>query len=406
MMPRTIVVALIFPALLQGCVTLTETERAFVGQRHGEAVRLAEEQYGDITKLKTSILFAMCDSYAKLKRYNKLFPCLDQLDRNIAQGDDNLADQAASEKQAPGLMAFGKAMSGFVKALGGIGYEEMFVQKAHGRVALLRANAYMDFARYDEAIAEAAKAHEFVKDDRMQRATVQAEALTLIVLANVFSGRRQEALVQLGRLEKSNTMWEVLYAELAKCYVALGDYAKALVYMKKDPDPPLLGAFARAAAGSIARSVSGGEDVMIFIKLPRSFMLSKALLEIGDLDAAKSSYDELLRIPQLKDNGELYWQVLYDRGRLAEKQRDAKAAIDYYRQSVDVIEQQRSTINTESSKIGFVGDKQAVYRQLVAALLADRQHAAAFEYVERSKSRALVDMLAAKQDFAVAGGDP
>jgi len=39
-------------------------------------------------------------------------------------------------------------------------------------------------------------------------------------------------------------------------------------------------------------------------------------------------------------------------------------------------------------------------------LLSNKDDAAAFEYVERSKSRALVDMLAAKQDFSVATGDP
>jgi CHAT domain-containing protein len=72
---------------------------------------------------------------------------------------------------------------------------------------------------------------------------------------------------------------------------------------------------------------------------------------------------------------------------------------------VEVIEQQRSTINTESSKIGFVGDKQALYFNLVQALYHERQYERAFEYVERAKSRALVDLLASKKDFAVKGGN-
>ncbi|MDX9821051.1 MAG: CHAT domain-containing protein, partial [Syntrophales bacterium] len=75
-----------------------------------------------------------------------------------------------------------------------------------------------------------------------------------------------------------------------------------------------------------------------------------------------------------------------------------------YRQAVDVIEQQRATINTETSKIGFVGDKQSVYQRLVAALQANNQPGEAFEYVERSKSRALVDMLATKKDFSLPPG--
>src|SRR5205085_1420303 len=56
----------------------------------------------------------------------------------------------------------------------------------------------------------------------------------------------------------------------------------------------------------------------------------------------------------------------------------------------------------EASKIGFVSDKQIPYRRLIKLLLEAKQSAAAFEYAERSKARALVDMLAAKQDFSVA----
>jgi CHAT domain-containing protein len=66
-----------------------------------------------------------------------------------------------------------------------------------------------------------------------------------------------------------------------------------------------------------------------------------------------------------------------------------------------LIEQHRSTINVEASKIGFVGDKQAVYQSLIKSLYNDEQYEKAFEYVERSKSRALVDVLAGKQNFAV-----
>jgi CHAT domain-containing protein len=143
-----------------------------------------------------------------------------------------------------------------------------------------------------------------------------------------------------------------------------------------------------------------------FQTLPADFLRYKCQFEVGKIKEAKAGYDSLLKKSKIRDNGDIYWLILYDRGRIAEKEGDLKGAVGYYRQAVEVIEQQRSTINTETSKIGFVGDKQSVYRQLVAALFADRQYAEAFEYVERSKSRALVDMLAAKQDFAVTSGDP
>ena len=136
-------------------------------------------------------------------------------------------------------------------------------------------------------------------------------------------------------------------------------------------------------------------------QLPRNFIFNKSLFETGRLGESKSGYDELLANPKTKDNGEIHWVILNDRGHIAEKEGNRAQAIEFYRKAVDVIEAQRASINTEAAKIGFVGDKQAVYQRLIASLFAESQYAVAFEYIERSKARALVDMLASKQDFAV-----
>jgi tetratricopeptide (TPR) repeat protein len=149
----------------------------------------------------------------------------------------------------------------------------------------------------------------------------------------------------------------------------------------------------------------GEEELWTYKDLPKNYAYNKVLLETGDVAQAKQGYDELLKVSQIKVNGTIYWLILFDRGRIGEQEGDLKLAIDLYRRAVDIIEQQRSTINTETSKIGFVGDKQAVYRRLIAALFNDKQYSSALEYIERSKSRALVDLLATKKDFAVQKGN-
>jgi len=135
-------------------------------------------------------------------------------------------------------------------------------------------------------------------------------------------------------------------------------------------------------------------------------MRGKALRETGKADEAKAVLDGVLAAPRLKDAGDLHWLAAYERGRLAETEQKPAEAAELYRSAVEVIEQQRSTLNTEASKIGFVGDKQAVYARMVAMLIAQNRVREAFDYVERSKSRALVDMLASKKDFAVQAADP
>mgnify|MGYP003352306214 CR=1 FL=1 len=46
---------------------------------------------------------------------------------------------------------------------------------------------------------------------------------------------------------------------------------------------------------------------------------------------------------------------------IAEREGQADAAAAFYQRSIAIIEAQRASINTEASKIGFVGDKQQVY---------------------------------------------
>jgi len=78
-------------------------------------------------------------------------------------------------------------------------------------------------------------------------------------------------------------------------------------------------------------------------------------------------------------------------------------AEDLLKKAVQVIEQQRSSINTEAGRIGFVGDKQDAYAQLIDLLLSDKRYPEAFAYVERSKARALVDLLSSQKNIPVRG---
>ena len=135
------------------------------------------------------------------------------------------------------------------------------------------------------------------------------------------------------------------------------------------------------------------------------FMVAKILFETGSLDEAKSGYEKLLSQKMAANYERLHWTSLADLALIYRKEGRLKESIKYLEQATEIIENQRKSISSEGSKIGFVGDKQAVYHDLIRALYEDRQYEKAFEYVERSKSRALVDLLASKKDFAFRGGN-
>lgn len=75
---------------------------------------------------------------------------------------------------------------------------------------------------------------------------------------------------------------------------------------------------------------------------------------------------------------------------------DVEKAIKYYEEAVSIVEMQRTTISLESQRISFAETKDRLYKNIVPLLVRNNQPDKAFEYVERAKSRAFLDVLGGK----------
>jgi len=338
--------------------------------------QLMEQRISRLDSADFTDLYHLCESYSKLKVYDKLFPCLDQMERDIKNGTKFY--NISSQFKEPTVLQ----------------------HDISPYPSQTRAQAYIELGNLKGAIAEASKAYELEKQRTKERnhgAWASARLILgtdvrvpgLLVLAYSLLGDRDRAMTFLEPMERKDP-WKdtqsVKPIELAKAYMTLGLYEKAYA-VTQDKDL------------SFWVTVQG-ENLSRDFLLPFRFMRYKSGYELGHVQEAKIGYDELLEQPQTKTSGAIYWLILVNRAQISEREKDSHQAIDFYKRAVEVIEQQRSTISTEASKIGFVGDKQQVYQKLVAVLLSQGQNAEAFEYVERSKSRALVDLLASKQDFS------
>src|SRR4051812_25484037 len=71
---------------------IPERGKLFMGARYAELELLVEKEIKDDPRPPSSKLMYLCVAYGKLKRYNKLFPCLDRLDENIKRGDTAALD--------------------------------------------------------------------------------------------------------------------------------------------------------------------------------------------------------------------------------------------------------------------------------------------------------------------------
>lgn len=385
--------------LMTGCATdlLGRKGEALMGARYGDLEKHASQDVQDISKARTYKLAPLCIAYAKQKKYDKAFPCFDQLEKNLKNGDTNFADIEQQEKDSPLLMSLAKMGS----KMNNLSLEVDFTFAFY----VMRAETYLDIGEFDKALADAKNAVAAKPAQANRQRSHEIMTLGILALTNALSGNRETALANARRLEAIRTEPPYHYLStdkhiwLSKVYMSLGDYPRALHFMEIKESAEARRS--RDNANQILGGNARGESIWEFQMLPAAFMRHKSQFEVGRTAEAKYGYDELLAKPKISENGEIYWRILFDRGRIAAREGALESSIDFYRRAIEIIEQQRSTINTETSKIGFVGDKQEVYRHLVSALIENRDVAAAFEYVERSKSRALVDLLAGKQDFVI-----
>jgi tetratricopeptide (TPR) repeat protein len=333
-----------------------------------------ESRFKDISSVNILQLSDLCKAYSRLKKYNKLFACLDEVERR-----------------------YGKK------------YFSTYSGSSHpSDMILLRTEALLDLGKYQEAIEQTTKTWE-QQWDRLVHVGTQ-NIVSVLALAHALNGDRAQAETFSSQMEgikvpesTRESTWKYgekfLFLGIARTNVVLGDFRKCLIFTRK------IGSFIGTESQILFTTIRvettfRGEKVGLDKELPLLFLKSKCAFETGQVEEAKAGYDELLNFPQILDVGGIHWISLLDRGKIAEAEGNLGEAIDFYQRAIEVIEQQRSTINTETSKIGYVGDKQQVYHRMVVALVTDRQPAKAFEYVERSKARALVDLLSSKQDFA------
>lgn len=338
--------------------------------RFDELQKLLEQEEANHS-LNTRDQHALCYAYSKTKHYNKLLLCLDKLAESVKKGNRR-------------TRLFG-------------------LDDATPTIYVMRADALIELGQYPASVAEAQKGLDWVRKESSDDKDMEIHFLAALSLASTLGGKRSDGekfAAELGNVNVSFPYSDYANAKamaLGRVYMALGDFQKALDGIHSDSTFNIKSFLDNLFSGAFFRGVNN----WAWAELPRGFMINKALLETGKRSEAKAGFDELLKISQVKENGEIYWLILNDRGRISEHDDQQDAAINFYKQAVDVIESQRSTINTEANKIGFVGDKQAVYGRLIALLLRAQRPAEAYEYMERAKSRALVDLLANKEDFAV-----
>jgi CHAT domain-containing protein len=357
---------LLLSCFFLGCALSKDIKLSSYAQKQHihEIINMLQPSLDKGNKLSSFQLYLLAASYSGIRNYSKALVTIDLLQKQIDEGDRTLVGSDLT----------------------------VYPQ-------ILRGNVYLDQGDPQKAIQEGNLAFKLLHEGGRDKSGFNTSQLINIYdvlgVAYALSGNTADAQRIANSLQ--NVSITVMngpekYSALARIYMALKEYDHALTSIK-NPNAKVTG------------SITAFYD-QTFQEIPNLYILSKSLYETGNIKEAKEGYDQLLRHPQIEQIGGIYWIVLLDRAKIALAEGQKSAAEDMLKKAIDVIEKQRSSINSEVGRIGFVGDKQTAYAELAALLLADGRNAEAFAYVERAKARALVDLLASQKNINIHGGQP
>ena len=120
-----------------------------------------------------------------------------------------------------------------------------------------------------------------------------------------------------------------------------------------------------------------------------------ALRAMGQIRAARRLLHETLRAAEQRALPQIAYRCETSLGLLAGAAGDSEAAEAAFRRAIAIVEELRAPLPAEEFRTAFVADKILPYTELVRLCLDDPRHRTreALGYVERARSRALVDLL-------------
>ncbi len=202
-----------------------------------------------------------------------------------------------------------------------------------------------------------------------------------------------QALLLLGRVEEAHTR----LAEARSLYAAIGsEVGEATVTLNEARIYHAAGDFdaaGRAAAQAEIPLTRAGNWRRL---LTARWLRGEAARAHGDVRLAEILLESTLRDTQEQAVPQVAERCLTSLGLLAAAAGDRAVAEDFFQRAVSLIESLRAPLPAEEFRTAFVADKLAPYDELLRLCLSDasgERVAEAFGYVERARSRALVERM-------------
>lgn len=131
--------------------------------------------------------------------------------------------------------------------------------------------------------------------------------------------------------------------------------------------------------------------------------LGRLYLEQRDYPRAEENLKKALGIAEKLQHAQVIQRASSQMGDLFLQTQRPSEAIPYYKKAIDTIEATRSLLESEEFRTSFFEDKGQIYGGIILANLAANNLEEAFNYNERARSRAFLDILGSKVQLARSG---
>ena len=283
MTPRKIILLYFVFSLLafiiSGCGSLFQSRglKLTGSANFSQEVREFEPTDRNYSRLPFSELIYLCSAYAGLKNYQNLFPCLDaaQVKVNAGEHSADLWDYSSFPLR-------------------------------------MKAAAYIELGQYGKAIEAAESSYAIIMNKNLERWD-QVETLEILGIAYGLAGRSGKAEAAIGKLKEIlfagslGSLGDSINIALARIYISLHRYQEAINVLSYKFDD----------SNALVKTITG-LDVLC---LRYHFLIDEEGRFFIGMSEGKEGYDTLLRYPFIRNQGEIYWNILlFHLGRIAEQE--------------------------------------------------------------------------------------
>jgi CHAT domain-containing protein/Flp pilus assembly protein TadD len=123
-------------------------------------------------------------------------------------------------------------------------------------------------------------------------------------------------------------------------------------------------------------------------------MIGLAYYDKKQFSESEKAFTKSIDLARKSDQVNTLWQSLYQRGLVMKSSGRSEEALPLFEESIHVIEKVRGEVGDVEQRAGYLQDRMEVYEEAVQLLVDVNKIPEAFEYVQGSKARAFLDMLA------------